>query len=42
MPHVKELYEKYKDKGLQVVAVSDDDGRPDAWQKAIAKDGTDL
>jgi len=42
MPHVKELYEKYKDKGLQVIAVSDDDARPDAWQKAVAKDGTDL
>jgi|GEM_PF-1621687 len=42
MPDVKELYEKYKDKGLQVIAVSDGDGRPDAWQKAIAKDGTDL
>lgn len=42
MPHVKELYEKYKDKGLQVIAVSDDDARLDAWRKAIAKDGTDL
>ena len=42
MPHVKELYEKYKDKGFQVIAISDDDGNLDAWQKAITKDGTDV
>lgn len=42
MPHVKELYGKYKDKGFDVIAVSDDDRDSTAWKKAIAKDGTDL
>ncbi|GGA97707.1 redoxin domain-containing protein [Puia dinghuensis] len=41
MPHVKELYDQYKDKGLAVIAIADDDNNPDAWKKAIAKDGTD-
>jgi thiol-disulfide isomerase/thioredoxin len=40
MPHVKELYALYKDKGLDVVAVSDDDSKPAAWRHAIEKDGT--
>ena len=40
MPHVKELYARYKDKGFDVVAVSDDDSDTAAWRKAIAKDGT--
>ena len=42
MPHVKELYGKYKDKGFDVIAVSDDDRDSTAWKKAIAKDGTDM
>ena len=42
MPHVKELYGKYKGKGFDVIAVSDDDRDSTAWKKAIAKDGTDL
>ena len=40
MPHVKELYALYKDKGLIVVGVSDDDSNPAAWRKAVDKDGT--
>jgi thiol-disulfide isomerase/thioredoxin len=40
MPHVKELYAKYKDKGLEVIGVSDDDRDSTAWKKAITKDGT--
>jgi thiol-disulfide isomerase/thioredoxin len=42
MPHVKELYDRYKDKGLEVIAVSDDDGNIPAWEKAVAKDGTGI
>ena len=37
-PHVKELYEKYHDKGLEVISVSLDD-KKDKWQKAIEQDG---
>jgi len=42
MPHVKELYERYKDKGFDVVAISDDDSKPAAWRHAVEKDGTGL
>lgn len=38
-PHLKELYRKYKDKGLEVVCVSDDDMTPDKWREAVEKDG---
>lgn len=38
LPHVKELWEKYNDKGMQVLAVSlDRDGK--AWQEYIANSG---
>jgi peroxiredoxin len=40
MPHVKELYAMYKDKGLEVIGVSDDDRDSTAWKKAMIKDGT--
>jgi len=42
MPHVKELYSQYKDKGLEVIGVSDDDRDTTAWTKAMAKDGTGI
>ncbi|HEY8970280.1 MAG TPA: redoxin domain-containing protein, partial [Puia sp.] len=42
MPHVKELYAEYKDKGLEVIGVSDDDRDSTAWKKALAKDGTGI
>jgi len=42
MPHVKELYSRYKDKGLEVIAVSDDDRDNAAWEKAVTKDGTGI
>jgi thiol-disulfide isomerase/thioredoxin len=38
-PHLLSLYSKYKDKGLEIVGVSDDDSAPEAWKKAVAKDG---
>ena len=41
-PHLKELYSKYKDKGFEIVGISDDDRNPDAWKKAVDKDGIDI
>lgn len=38
-PHLKTLYAKYKDKGLEIIGISDDDGRPEEWKKAVAQDG---
>lgn len=38
-PHLLSLYAKYKPKGLEIIGVSDDDGKPDAWKKAVDKDG---
>ncbi|MBE9602855.1 TlpA disulfide reductase family protein [Pedobacter sp. MC2016-24] len=37
-PHLLSLYSKYKDKGLEIVGVSDDDSNLDAWKKAVAQD----
>lgn len=41
-PHVKELYKKYHDKGLDVFCVADNDGQPDIWRKAIKDDGVEM
>ncbi|MGZ8523228.1 MAG: TlpA disulfide reductase family protein [Chitinophagaceae bacterium] len=38
-PHLKELYAKYKDKGIEFIGISDDDLAEDKWKEAIAKDG---
>ncbi|WP_143305986.1 TlpA disulfide reductase family protein [Chitinophaga vietnamensis] len=38
-PHLKSLYAKYKDKGLEIIGVSDDDSKPEAWKKAVEQDG---
>lgn len=38
-PHVKELYEKYKDKGFKVVYVADNDNDEENWRKAVEQDG---
>ncbi|MEO9022863.1 MAG: TlpA disulfide reductase family protein [Ginsengibacter sp.] len=37
-PHLRELYAKYRDKGIEFIGVSDDDSKPDAWHKAVEKD----
>ncbi|MGL5683007.1 MAG: TlpA family protein disulfide reductase [Marinifilaceae bacterium] len=37
-PHLKELYAKYKDKGLQIVGVSLDT-KQERWEKAVQQDG---
>jgi thiol-disulfide isomerase/thioredoxin len=38
-PHLKELYARYKEKGFEVIGVSDDDSKPEAWKKAVEQDG---
>jgi peroxiredoxin len=39
-PYVKKIYEKYHDKGLNIIGVSlDRPGQKDAWVKAIKDDG---
>ncbi len=38
-PHVKEVAEKYKEDGLVVFCVADNDSSPDSWREAINKDG---
>ncbi len=39
-PYVKKIYEKYHDKGLNIIGVSlDKPGNKDAWLKAIKDDG---
>lgn len=37
-PHLLSLYSKYKDKGLEIIGVSDDDSNHEAWKKAVEKD----
>jgi len=39
-PHLKELYAKYKEKGIEFIGIADDDRAEDAWKKAVEKDGT--
>lgn len=39
MPHLKEVYAAYKDKGLEIVGISIDTDN-DAWRKAVADDQT--
>jgi thiol-disulfide isomerase/thioredoxin len=38
-PHLKELYSQYKNKGFEVIGVSDDDRDQAAWKNAVKKDG---
>lgn len=37
-PHLLETYAKYKAKGFEIIGVSDDDSKPEAWHKAVEKD----
>ncbi|MEJ2884531.1 TlpA disulfide reductase family protein [Pedobacter sp. GR22-6] len=37
-PHLLSLYSKYKNKGLEIVGVSDDDSNEAAWKKAVEQD----
>ena len=38
-PHLLALYSKYKDKGFEIIGVSDDDNNLPAWEKAVNQDG---
>jgi len=38
-PHLKELYQRYKSKGFDIIGIAADNDTPDAWKKAIEKDG---
>jgi len=37
-PHLRELYAKYKARGIEFIGISDDDREPKKWKDAIAKD----
>lgn len=37
-PHLINLYNQYKDKGLEIIGVSDDDRKEEAWHKAVEQD----
>jgi len=38
-PHLLSLYSQYKDKGFEIIGISNDDNNNDAWKKAVEKDG---
>lgn len=38
-PELLSLYSKYKEKGFEIIGVSDDDHSEEAWHKAIEQDG---
>ncbi|SFH46498.1 AhpC/TSA family protein [Pedobacter insulae] len=38
-PHLKKLYTLYKPKGFEIIGISDDDTKPEAWRAAVAQDG---
>lgn len=40
-PHLADIYNKYRAKGLVVIGIADNEQSPDAWKKAIAKDKLD-
>ena len=37
-PHLLSLYSKYKDRGFEIIGISDDDSNLEAWKKAVEKD----
>lgn len=39
LPHVKELYNKYHDKGFEVFCIGDNDSNPDEWKAVIEQEG---
>lgn len=38
-PHLKEIYARLGNKGLEIIGISDDDSKPAAWRAAVEKDG---
>ena len=41
-PHLISVYKKYKEKGLVIIGIADNDSDTAAWKKAIKTDGVDL
>lgn len=41
-PHMIEVYNKYHDKGFDVIGIADDDGKIAVWNAAVAKDGVGI
>lgn len=41
-PHLIEVYNKYKSKGLDIIGISDDDRNHEAWKKAVAQDKIEI
>ncbi len=39
LPHVRELYNKYHDRGFEVFCVADNDSSPDKWKEVIVEEG---
>ena len=37
-PHLRQIYAKYRNKGLEIIGVSDDDGQEEKWKKAVEQD----
>ncbi len=37
-PHMRQIYARYKDRGLEIIGVSDDDGQEEKWKKAVEQD----
>lgn len=37
-PHLLKVYAAYKPKGLEILGVASDDGKPELWKKAVEKD----
>lgn len=37
-PHLISIYNKYKDKGFEIIGVADDDNNEKAWRKAVDQD----
>ncbi|HWV65883.1 redoxin domain-containing protein, partial [Chitinophaga sp.] len=37
-PHLINLYNQYKDKGFEIIGISDDDRKEEAWHKAVEQD----
>ena len=37
-PHMREIHDRYHSRGLELVYVSDDDSKPEAWHKAVEQD----
>lgn len=37
-PHLKKLYAQYKTQGFEIIGISDDDSKPEAWHNAVKQD----